>query len=659
MNVTELARILKITPQELRDTLPQIGFDIGQKAIKINVNVAHKIIRQWPELKGQLDRQKAAEEKEKAEEQTEARAEKTITVPFTVTVREFSALSGLSINTVLSELMKNGIFASINEKIDFDTAWLVGSELGIEVKPGQAREEDSNGKEGAVRLKEIIAEESKGDLRPRPPVIVVMGHVDHGKTKLLDAIRRTHVVEGEAGGITQHIGAYQVERNGRLLTFIDTPGHEAFTAMRGRGARIADIAILVVAADDGVKPQTIEACRIIKAAKIPFVVAINKIDKPEANIDKTKQELSAKLQIVPEDWGGKTVCAPISAKEGTGVVELLDMVLLAAETESAGLTANPNARAVGTVIESHVDKGAGPVATILVQNGTLKTGDSLTLDNVIIGKVRCLNDYQGGRIDAAGPSAPARIIGLKSAPQVGDILTVGEGVKVKGKKIKSVSRPAVPAASEEEKEKESRSKKINLIIKADVLGSAEAIEESLEKISSDEVKIKIIRKGLGNITDGDIKRAEAAGAQILGFNVKVPPVIEELAREKNITIKIYRIIYDLINDIKDQAGKLIEPTVRRVELGRVRILAVFKAGKEEQIVGGKVLEGGVEPETIAEILRGQESAGGGRIVKLQSAREDVRSVDTDQECGIEYAGDGTIQKGDILVVSKEEKITKK
>ena len=374
MNITELARILKITPQELRNNLPQLGFDIGQKAIKINRNVANKIIKNWPVLKRQIEKRKEQEKEQEEEEIKKAGANITVRVPNYITPKEFAGLTNLPIKSILSELMKSGIFASLNEKIDFETAWLVGSELGFKVK--LATTEGEENKEEENKLKQALDKESEENLLARAPVIVVMGHVDHGKTKLLDAIRRTHVVEGEAGGITQHIGAYQVTRRNQAITFIDTPGHEAFTAMRSRGAKIADIAILVVAADDGVKPQTVEAYRIIEAAKIPFVVAINKIDKPEANIDKTKQELSSQLNIIPEDWGGQTVCAPISALKDTGIAELLDLVLLVAETEARSIKANPNSSAIGTIIESHIHKGAGAVATILVQNGTLKTADN-------------------------------------------------------------------------------------------------------------------------------------------------------------------------------------------------------------------------------------------------------------------------------------------
>lgn len=657
MNITELARILKITPNELKNTLPKFGFDIGQRAIKINKSVANKIIKEWPSIRRKIEKQKEIDARKAVEEKKNSlNLNLTVEIPNLITVRDFSQITGAPINTVLSELMKNGIFASLNEKIDFDTAWLVGSSLGIEVK---RKNEEENVAETENKLKEIIDKEDAKNLTDRPPVIVVMGHVDHGKTSLLDAVRKTTVIEGEAGGITQHIGAYQVQRNNKTITFIDTPGHEAFTAMRSRGAKIADIAILVVAADDGVKPQTIEAFRIIEAAKIPFVVAINKIDKPDANIDKTKQELSNKLNIIPEDWGGKVICSPISAKQNTGITDLLDMVLLTTETESENLKANPNAEAAGTVIESHVDKGAGPVATILIQNGTIKVGDDLVLDGINIGKVRCLNNYKEEKIESGGPATPVQIIGLKTAPKVGDIIQVGKGEKLKTKKYKTSSQNQTIASSSDDNEEEDSVQKVNIIIKSDVLGSAEAIEESLEKINTEEIKAKIIHKGLGNITEGDIMKAEASGAIILGFNVKTPPTIQTLAREKKVTLNSYSIIYDLINDVKNEMENKLGTRIEKQEIGTLEVLAIFITEKGRQVVGGKVKSGELEADSIIEIMREKEFVGEGKLTKLQSGKQDVNKVEEGEECGIEYKGKTIIEEGDTLVVLKEVKIVGK
>ncbi|HAM88244.1 MAG: Translation initiation factor IF-2 [Candidatus Falkowbacteria bacterium GW2011_GWC2_38_22] len=659
MNVTELARTLKVTPNELRQMMPDLGFDIGQKAIKINGSVANKIIKAWPSLKRKLEQKKQEEEaKNRLLKQSLPEGEKkTIHVPNFISVREFANLSELPLSIILSELMKNGIFSSLNEKIDFDTAWLVGSELGLEIKR-QKEEADTKEEEEGNKLIQALEKEDTKTLIARPPVIVVMGHVDHGKTKLLDAIRQTHVVEGEAGGITQHIGAYQAKRQGQIITFIDTPGHEAFTAMRSRGARIADIAILVVAADDGVKPQTVEAFRIIEAAKIPYVVAINKIDKPDANIDKVKQELSNILKITPEDWGGKTICAPISALKNIGIDDLLDLVLLSAKTEAENIIANPDASAIGTIIESHIDKGAGPVATILVQNGTLRVGDNLILNNYNIGKVKSLSDYRGRKIQSAGPATPTQILGLKNAPQVGDMLEVGTGERSKLKKIKGIAN-ASGTQSANSGDDDEKIKKLNLIIKSDVLGSAEAIEESLIKINTKSVHAKIIYKGLGNISDSDIRRAETCNAQIISFNVKTPPNIQEQAREKNVAIKSYSVIYDIINDVRKEMEAILEPTITRVELGRLKVLAIFRTDKDKQIIGGKVIEGIIENGAKIEIFRNKEYIDSGELTRLQSGKQDVKTCETDEECGMEYKGRPVILVGDILNFSKEEKTINK
>jgi translation initiation factor IF-2 len=654
MNITELARILRISPQELRDMLPELGFAIGQKAIKVDNNTAKKIIKDWPFLRREWEQKKMAAAIKKQDEVL-PKEKKTIFVPRVLAVRNYAELAGIPVNRVLTELMKNGVFTSINEKIDFDTAMIIGENLNLDVQLAESKVEDDDKED--KKLEAILAKEEKGDLQERPPVIVVMGHVDHGKTKLLDSIRQTDVVAGEAGGITQHIGAYQINRKGQMITFIDTPGHEAFTAMRSRGAKVADIAILVVAADDGVKPQTTEAFRIIEAAKIPYIVAINKIDKPTADVNKTKQELATQLNITPEDWGGKIICTPISAKEGTGIEELLDMVLLVAATESSNLKANPNADAAGTVVESNVDKAAGPLATILVQNGTLHVGDQLCFNEVIYGKVKALKNYKGEDVTEVGPSTPAKILGLKISPAVGDILNVGLGEKVKVKKIKTASGHNEMAPTVSDDNIEDKCPKVNVIIKTDFLGSAEAIEESLLKLNGEKVKVKIISKGLGYITEGDVKRAEDSGAKILGFNVRMSPATENLVREKQVTVKVFSIIYDLIKYIKDEMQLLVKPEINRVDLGRLKVLAIFRTENASQIVGGKILDGVLQNNCLIEVYRGDNFIVGGKISRLQSGKQDVKEVEKDQEAGLRFEGKPVIEEGDILVAYKEERIT--
>lgn len=657
MNVTELARILKITPQELKDTLPEMGFDIGQRAIKIDNRTAQKIIREWPRYQKKLEIEKR-NKKDETQNTSENTEKKKIIIPQLIIVKEFADIAEIPVSKILGELMKNGIFASMNERIDYDTAAVIGADLGLDVQL-QEDVEQTKSKEEKKKLENILEKEEDKNLKVRPPVIVVMGHVDHGKTALLDAIRRTNVIEGEAGGITQHIGAYQVERRKRTITFIDTPGHEAFTAMRSRGAKVADIAVLVVAADDGVKPQTVEAFRIMEAAKIPYVVAINKIDKPEANIDKTKQELSSQLNITPEDWGGKTICAPVSAKVGTGVEDLLDMILLTADLDEEKLKANPDRDAIGTVVESNVNKAAGPMATILIQNGTLKVGDQLTFEGQLYGKVRALKDYKGEDIKEAGPSTPAQILGLKIAPEVGDMLQVGEGEKIKARKMKTGKKKFNTIKQNESEETKSNKKLLNLIIKSDVFGSAEAIEESLEKIATEYVGVNILHKGLGNITEGDIEKAEGSGAQILGFNVKVPPQTENTIREKEVIVKTFNIIYDLIEYVKEEMQKIVEVEIVRNDLGKLKVLGVFRTEKTNQIIGGKILEGKVEIDSKVEVFRDKEYVTSGVISRLQSGKQNVNEVGENEECGMQFEGDPVIEEGDILEFYKEEEIIKK
>jgi len=652
MNITELARTLRISPQELKDLLPQMGFNIGQRAIKVDNNTAKKIIKNWSILKHQLDLKKAALT-QKMKEEDAKREKKVVYIPHALSVRDFAEISEVPVNKILAELIKNGVFASINEKIDFDTAMIIGGDLFLDVQPKVGDDETEDEKN---KLVDILGKEDLENLMNRPPVIVVMGHVDHGKTKLLDSIRQSNVVAGEAGGITQHIGAYQVVRKEKVLTFIDTPGHEAFTAMRSRGAKVADIAILVVAADDGVKLQTIEAFRIIEAAKIPYIVAINKIDKPEADLDRTKQELATQLNITPEDWGGKTICVPVSAKEGTGIENLLDMLVLVSEAELGdSLKANPKSSAAGTVVESNVDKAAGPVATILIQNGTLSIGDQLCFNGIIYGKVKALKNYRGESIISAGPSTPVKILGLKLSPAVGDILEAGEGVKVKMRNM----RPSTEHQVINENSNDENIPKVNLLIKADFLGSAEAIEESLLKINTEKVKAKIISKGLGNITEGDVKRAEDSDAILIGFNIRLTPAIENLIRERNVRVKTFTVIYDLIKFVTGEMQLLVKPEINRIDEGRIKILAIFRTEPRAQIVGGKVLDGRALVDTLVEVMRGDEMVALGKLTQLQSGKQNVKEVEKDLECGLRFEGNPIIEEGDIIKMYREEKVIDK
>lgn len=659
MNISELARRLKTTSNELLEKLPQLGFDIGKKAIKVDDRLAMKIMEAWRvQIKKELEQQRLNQIRGLSTEEGDIKKNSgIIKIPSVITVRELAAMMNLPINKVLATLMKNGVLISINERIDFDTAAIIGEELGYIIEHDDTDKNDNNfNLNNQEKLKEILTKEDVKKAT-RPPVIVVMGHVDHGKTKILDAIRKTDIVATESGGITQHIGAYQVHKNGRLITFIDTPGHEAFTAMRSRGARVADIAILVVAADDGVQPQTKEAIKIIQDAKLPFVVAINKIDKPEADIEKTKSELSA-LGLLPEDWGGKVICVPVSAKEGTGIDDLLETLLLVADLNAENIMSDPDRSAIGTIIESHISQGEGRVATILVQVGTLKVGDILCSGNDFCGKVRALKDYNGVDIQQVTPGTPAKIIGLKFAPEVGSILEVVSDLKNLNRDFKqhrlSLQKDfSVISINSEESEK--NVKTINLILKADVLGSLEAIIESLAKLETPEIKIKIISKGLGNITEADVMKAEASKAEIIGFKVKPAGNALSLARDKNIDVKLYEVIYHLLEAIEEKIKIIKSQKIIQKLIGKLKVIKIFRRENKSMIVGGSVIEGGLTLTNTAVVVRFGDPIVIGKVTRLECFRKAVEHVAEGQECGITFEGKPLIEEGDLIEFYQEEK----
>lgn len=657
MNVADLARKLKVTSTELLDKLPHLGFDIGRRAIKIDDRLAEKIIDAW-KRDSKISKEKARIDEIRsggATAEIEKEAGGTVEVPEIVTVRDFSAILNLPINKVLMELMKNGVLTSMNERIDFDTASIIGGELGYEVILKQTQDKSKVQDESENKLKEILSIKEEG-MEQRPPVIVVMGHVDHGKTKILDAIRQTDVVSRESGGITQHVGAYQVRKNNRLITFIDTPGHEAFTAMRSRGARVADIAILVVAADDGVQPQTKEAIKIIQDAGLPFVIAINKIDKPDANIEKVKQDLSS-VNLLPEDWGGSAICIPVSAKTNEGIDELLETVLLVSDLNKENILSNPNRKAIGTIIESHIDKGEGPVSTILVQAGTLRIGDVLCIGgNLYAGKVKNLKDYKGDYIKEVFPGTPARILGLKMSPEVGSILEATDDEKSLNKDIKSQinalsrSQSSLSVAREED----AGMKSINLIVKADVLGSLEAIIESLAKLETGEIKVKIVSKGLGTISETDVLKAEATGAKLIGFHVKPNTATANLARDKKVEVKLYDVIYHLIEYIQEQMKEMAVKEKAKVLVGKLKVLKVFRRENKSMIIGGRVEEGFIIPSEIVIIVRGGQALASGNVTRIETAKQLAEKVTAGTECGLNFEGRPVIEEGDVLEFYKEE-----
>ena len=536
--------------------------------------------------------------------------------------------------------------ATINNTVDFDTAYLVASEFGVTAK-----------KKEEIKEEDILfddSEDKEEDLKPRPPVVVVMGHVDHGKTSLLDAIRKTNVIEGEAGGITQHIGAYKVNINGRELTFLDTPGHEAFTSMRARGAQITDIAILVVAADDGVMPQTIEAINHAKVAEIPIIVAVNKIDLPGANIDRIKQQLM-EYELVPEEWGGDTIFVPISAKKHLNIENLLEMVLLVADMKE--LKANPNKQAKGAVIEARLDKAKGPIASMLVQRGTLNIGDTIVVGKSI-GKIRAMKNDKGQKVKAAGPSTPVEIMGLTDVPEAGDTFYEVKDEKTAKHLIERRKRQEreehlnnvnkVTLSNVFEKMASENLKQLNIIVKADVQGTSEALKQSLEKLSNDEVKVKVIHYSAGAVTESDVQLAKAAKAIIIAFNVRPTSTAKEMGEREEVEVKQYSVIYQAIEDVEAALKGMLEPIYEEKVIGQVEIRQIFKASGIGNIAGCLVTEGRVTRDSKVRLTRDKEQIYEGPLASLKHFKDEVKEVKAGTECGIVLENFNDIQEGDKL-----------
>ncbi|MEW6407285.1 MAG: translation initiation factor IF-2 [Patescibacteria group bacterium] len=649
MNLSTLAKNLGMRRDELIKKMAGFGFKLRKTATtdKISERKAKEIIK-----KIEREKRQKAQLIEKAKEAKEQ--PKKIYLPSIVRVKDLAEKLNLPVVEVIKKLMENGVMATINEEIDFETAAIVASDFKIETEE-QKQEVDMLKSLGVrKKLQEEFAQDKK-DLKPRPPVITVMGHVDHGKTKLLDTLRKTNVVEQETGGITQHIGAYQVKKNGKLITFLDTPGHEAFSAMRERGAKVTDIVILVVAADDGVKPQTIEAINHAKKAGAPIVVAINKIDKPEADPMKVKKQLSD-LGLVSEEWGGETICVEISAKFNKNLDKLLEMILLVAEMQD--LKANPETKAIGTIIESKLEPKKGPTATVLIQNGTLKLNDPVTCGN-IFGTIRAMENYQGKKIDHAKPSAPVKILGLESVPQVGDILQVEESREKAKAKISQLKKISLSKRVLEKRKKLGKNiKRLNIILVADVQGSVGAILDELAKIESDQVEAFVLDYKAGKITESDVMMAAGSEAIIYGFDTPPTPVAKRLAEEKKVKIKSFDIIYKLLDDVKVELNALIEPEVKKIILGKMKVLAIFRQEKKRTILGGGVISGKFEKEAKIDVVRENKKIGEGEIKNLQQNKVNVDEIKQGKEGGIEILGKGKIKEGDILVAYKEE-VTKR
>ena len=705
MRIYELAKEIGITTKELMDKLDELNIKVGSHMSSVDQEEAELLKEYIMEEKENNQREnnqrennqnedeeledifddediyhkkkpiqknrkiKRTEEKENKinrKEKTNKKADtkelnaNVIEIGSKIQVKELAEKININPNQLIAKLIALGVMAGINQEIDFDTASIVASEFNYELKQFSENEDQ----EVENIYASLDTEDPEESLEPRPPVITVMGHVDHGKTSLLDAIRETNVTQKEAGGITQHIGASTVTINNKKVVFLDTPGHEAFTSMRARGAQITDIAVLVVAADDGVMPQTVEALNHAKAANVPIIVAVNKIDKAEANPDRVKQELT-EHGLVPEEWGGDTIYVPVSALKKTGINELLEMILLVAEMQE--LKANPNRKAVGTIIEAKLDKGRGPVATVLVQKGTLNVGDSV-VSGVAYGKVRAMLDDKGKRVKKAGPSTPVEILGLSEVPEAGEQLYVVEDEKkareIAERKKESVRNEQLKASQKVslddlfERIKQGEVKDLNVIIKADVKGSIEAVKQSLEKLSTDEVKVNTIHGGVGAITESDIMLASASNAIVIGFNVRPTNTAMDLANRENVDVRTYRVIYNAIEDIEAAIKGMLAPEYREVIVGRAEIRATFKVPNVGIVAGIYVQQGKITRNSKIRLLRDNVVIHEGTILSLKRFKDDVREIAAGYEGGLGIEGYNDIKEGDVIEAYTLEEIKK-
>ena len=644
VKVYELAKDLGITNSDLLAVLRELGVPAAGGSAELEPATADTVREMITQDRGII------------------RQAKTITIPQSLSVRELAETMGMQPADVQKRLVEMGILASVNQQIGADVAAKVAEKWGysVTVATTQAVRDHK-----PVRLAPQPKTKHAGKLVPRPPVITVMGHVDHGKTTLLDAIRRTNVTEQEFGGITQHIGAYQVDWKGRKITFLDTPGHEAFTAMRARGASVTDIAVLVVAADDAVMPQTVEAIDHARAADVPIIVAINKIDKPDANVEKTMQQL-AEHGLTPEEWGGDTITVKVSAKQGQGIDELLEMILLVADMLDLQAEVSTS-RVVGSVIEAKIDRGRGPVATVLVQRGTLKVGTPVVAGEAY-GKVKAMFDDKGERLTKAGPATPVEVLGLSEAPQAGDRL---ESVKderearaITEKRAEERRRERIRDSSKITLEdlyrriKEGTVKKLPIVLKADVQGSEEAVRQSLAKIKHEEVEVEIIHSGVGNVNESDIMLASASNAIVIGFNVKVDPRAAEMAERENVEIRTYNVIYELTKDVRGAMAGLLEPVFEEVKLGEAEVRATFKVPGAGIVAGCYVTEGRVVRNEFIRVRRDNKVVYEGKLDSLKHLKEEVREMAQGFECGIFSQGFQDFQVGDIIEAYTKKQVAR-
>ena len=577
-------------------------------------------------------------------------------------VKDMAELLSITPNEAIRGLIKHGIFANINQIVDYDKVAKVAEDLGFEPTQGEISVAPAIQGERQLSANEVmIATRDEDETVVIPPVVTIMGHVDHGKTSLLDTIRETKVAAGEAGGITQHIGAYQVEVNGKKITFLDTPGHEAFTAMRARGAQVTHIVIIVIAADDGVMPQTREAISHAQAAKVPIIIALNKIDKANANPDHVKQQL-AEMGLLIEEYGGDIVCVPVSARQGIGIDDLLDYILLVAEVQD--IRANPNRLATGVIVEASLEKNSGSTATVLVQQGTLKMGDNIVV-GAISGKVRAMFNDRGKRIQKAPPSTPVSIIGLPEVPQAGDRLeavaderTAKQRALQESDKRRDESMPLGQVSLDTlyMQMQEGKVKELNIVLKSDVQGSSEAIKNALTKVGEDNLKVRLIHEGIGNISETDVHLAAASGAIVIGFNVKADGASQREAQKEGVDIRYYNVIYKLTDDIQAALVGMLEPTFREVVEGHAEVVQIFKAGKNVVIAGCRITDGKITRSSQARILRKGEKVHEGKIGSLRRGKDDVREVNTGYECGIILEDFTEFEAGDIIEAFAQEKV---
>ncbi|RQD75384.1 MAG: translation initiation factor IF-2 [Candidatus Syntrophonatronum acetioxidans] len=659
IRIYELAKRLGLSSKEVIATLKDLDIPVKNHMSSIDDETADMLMDLLTRKDDNDDNKEAkeavkedksrskTEDKKKDKREIKEKEGKELLVRGSKLVKDLADELGLSPNALIGKLLGFGVMVNINQEVEPDIIKKLGEELGYQVtveipeKPSQV---------------ELLEEEEDRpeDLKPRPPVVTVLGHVDHGKTSLLDAIRETDVIAQEAGGITQHIGASQVVLNDDVLIFLDTPGHEAFTAMRARGAQVTDIAVLVVAADDGVMPQTVEAINHVKAAGVPIIVALNKIDKPDANPDKVKQQLT-EYGLIPEEWGGDTICVPVSAKKKEGIDNLLEMILLVAEMSE--LKANPSAPARGTVVEAKLDRGRGPVATLLIQKGTLQVGDPLVCGS-IYGKVRALINDKGQKVKKATPSTPVEVLGFSDIPEAGDIFQVIKD----DKKARQIAEKRAQSKREAELQKtkrvslddlyrhiqEGEIKELNLIIKGDVQGSVGALKDSLLKISTEDVRLQVIHSGVGAVTESDVMLASASNAIIIGFNVRPEPSARKMAEMENVEIKTYRVIYEVIEDIKKAMTGLLEPEYEEVTLGRAEVRQTFKVSRLGTIAGCYVIDGKITRDSGVRVIRDNVVIHEGKISSLKRFKDDVKEVAEGFECGLMIEKFNDIKEGDIL-----------